>query len=199
MVATIHLEKLLLVFGLVIVFGLFPRDAWADDVTATPARLGVMTDMGVPDGFMASLLARTSARTRIHAGVGHNSVGMGIRGGVRVHLRSAPTTPFLAVELGHYFDTAAQPWLRAMAAGELDGAHLDRLSYGFANASLGLRAGSATTAFYLQAGVSYITSDLHLREAQMPSTPMAPSVDVFTRATLRVWSPAARVGLIAYF
>jgi len=174
--------------------------SWADDDDAQSHRLGMMTDVGLPDGFMASVLARTSPRTRLHVGVGHNAVSMGIRGGARLHASDGATSPFLAFELGHYFDGAAQPWVRAMAEGAgLDSAQLNSLSYEFYNVSVGLRLGSPKAAFYLQAGASYISSELHLSESQGSTSPMAPSVNVFTRTTLRVWSPAARVGLIAFF
>ncbi len=192
------LPKALPVLAALATIAMTPAPALADDATSS-SRIGVMTDIGLPDGFMASVLTRVSPRIRLHAGLGHNAVSTGIRGGVRLHAGSGSTSPFLAFELGHYFDGNAQGWMQAMAQDALDDAQLDSFSYNFYNASVGLRVGSATTAFYLQAGASYISSELHLRESQNSPSSMTPAVDVFTRTTLRVWSPAARVGLIAFF
>lgn len=196
MVATIPSKRLF--FISILLIGLC-RVAHADS-PKTGDRFALMTDFGVPDGFMASLMAKTSGRTRIHAGIGHNAVSLGVRGGVQLNASRGSTSPFVAFELGHYFDGEAQPWLRAMASGAgLDGERLDRFSYAFYTASIGLRIGNPSAAFFFQAGASYVSGDVHLRESSGASSTMTPSVDVFTRTTLRVWSPAARVGLLAYF
>lgn len=194
--ATIHSKPLLFIpFLLVVLCGVATAES-----PKTGDRFAVMTDIGVPDGFMASLLAKSSGHTRIHAGIGHNAVSMGVRGGVQLHARSRGNSPFLAFELGHYFDGEAQPWLQSMASGAgLDGDRLERFSYAFYTASIGLRLGSPSAAFFFQAGASYISGAVHLRESRGTPASMSPSVDVFTRTNVRVWSPAARVGLLAYF
>src|SRR5262245_33304652 len=92
------------------------------DVRAPAARsknrlpaVGLMADVGLPDGVTGSLLVRPASWLRLHAGGGSNSASAGVRGGLSlVPLGSGPS---LNVELGHYLDGEANGVVRTFMGG----------------------------------------------------------------------------------
>lgn len=169
--------------------------AGADD-----GKVGVTTDVGVPDGFMAGVIVRPLSHVRMHAVAGHNSLSPGVRAGLRFDADSASVSPFLAAELGYYFDGDAQAWTRSLAedAG-LDGAELQTVSYTFYNLHLGMRFGDRDKAFFIQGGASRVNTHLQLHENRPPSEPMMPTVDVYSSADVGVWAPSGRIGMVGWF
>ena len=178
-----------------VVTSIAPSSARGDN-----AAVGVTTDVGVPDGFMAGLIVRASARVRVHAVAGHNSLSPGVRAGLRFDATTDNVAPYLAAELGYYFAGDAQAWTRSLAedAG-LDGAELETVRYRFVNAHLGLRFGDRGSAFFVQAGVSRVDTHLELHENRPAAEPMMPTVDIYSSADVGVWAPSGRVGLVTWF
>jgi hypothetical protein len=174
---------------------LFAPAAHADD-----GAVGVTTDIGVPDGFMAGVIVRPLSLVRMHAVAGHNSLSPGVRAGLRLDGADGSVAPFLAAELGYYFAGDAQPWARALAedAG-LDGAELQTVRYTFYNLHLGMRFGDDGKAFFIQGGASRVNTHLELHENRPPSEPMMPTVDVYSSADVGVWTPSGRIGMVAWF
>src|SRR3954465_15242351 len=79
--------------------------SWSDN-TGT---VGLMTDVGLPDGGTASLVVRPIRALRVEAGVAHDVVGPGVRGGVTWIPLSSWATPVLSVGYGRFFERDANP------------------------------------------------------------------------------------------
>lgn len=164
-----------------------------------------MADVGVPDGVVGAVSVQANRHVTVHAGGGHNGISPGLRAGVHLYAIEHMAAPYMAMEAGHYFDGQANALAQGVAtqAGLDAEAALERVGYSFASAHLGLKLGSASAAFYLQAGVSVMRTSATIRESR--DLPMAPAmepgatVDVMTESIFRIWTPSGRIGLIAYF
>jgi len=174
---------------------LAPRLAEADD----GVRIGVLADLGVPDGLTAAVAVRPTRWLVAHAGAAHNSAALGGRLGTRLQVGRAAMAPFFALEVGAFAEGDVTAWAKdaAVSAG-LDDAEIDRFGYRFGNAHLGLRFGSPTAALYLQAGWSLVSGTFHAVERRDGAT-MEPSVDLHTATPFRVSTPSGRIGMIGYF
>ena len=165
-----------------------------------------MADFGVPDGMVGALSYRANGHVGLHLGGGHNSVSPGLRAGVQLLAFDGGASPYASFEAGHYFvgDASGLAQDAATSMG-LDDAELDSFGYSFGNAHLGLRLGTRSTAFYLQAGVSWLRVNATLRESRaldapgVPGTFTQPTVDIFSDSSLSLFTPSARLGLITYF
>ena len=194
---------------LAIAIALFPALAHAAPPGETPrvvrhkrppaptlTRLGVGTDVGVPDGATASIVVRPVRALRLHAGGGSNYVSPGIRAGVTLVPLASWFSPTLSVDIGRYFDGDANPLLR-MVTGDhsLSIAALNRVGYDYANLHAGLEFGRKRLTFYLHAGASRIATEVH----ELGATTDAMSGVTFTSdPRVRAWTPSARLGLILY-
>ena len=163
---------------------------------ATPASagpsLGVMADVGVPDGAAASLAVRPIRAITLHGGVGHNYVSRGLRAGVTLAPFQSIVRPTLSVDYGRYAEGDANPLVR-MVSGDASyhSMTLERVGYSYANAHVGLEVGHRFT-FYLRAGASRIESSIHDLAADSESITFLED----PRAT--VWTVSARIGLAFY-
>ena len=186
---------------------LVPIGANADQA----ARLGLMADLGVPDGMTAAVALRPHRMMQLHFGAGHNTIAPGLRAGVRVYPFTAAVSPSVAAEAGHYFVGNATDLANDTAERYgLDDADLQSLGYRYGNAHIGLRLGTSKAAFYLQGGVSWIRATAVVRETRaldmqtatnpLPLRPGSePTVDVYVESAVRLFTPSARLGLVAYF
>jgi hypothetical protein len=171
--------------------------ALAPGAAAEP-RVGVMTDVGVPDGLTLALATELAPRLVMHAGVAHNSAAPGGRAGLRLELLRAGVTPYLAAELGGFATGEATGWSRDLArSAGLEDAELDRVGYTFANAHLGLRLGGDAAALTLQAGWSEIRGTFYTIERRESGA--IPTLELGTATRFRASSPSARIGLVAFF
>src|SRR5438128_292262 len=66
-------------------------------------RVGVLLDLGAPDGVGLSLAYRVQPWLRFHAGPTTNTAGFGVRGGASLIPFAFPVAPNLNLEAGHYF------------------------------------------------------------------------------------------------
>lgn len=174
--------------------------------SAEPVQIGVMTDMGVPDGFMGALVVRPQRYLHVHAGVGHNTVAPGLRAGVQLQPWQWPVAPYAALEAGHYFRGRPGAWAQDMVAASADmdeaageQVTVEALGYTYGNAHLGLRLGSRHMSFYLQGGLSRVNVSADLRSREQAGGPLPLQVDVHSRSEAGLWTPSARLGLEAYF
>lgn len=176
----------------------------ASATAAAPAvtpRIGVMADVGLPDGATASIVVRPIRALRLHAGVSHNMISLGERAGITWVPLSWWFSPTLSVEYGHYSEGNANPLAR-MVTGDttFQSAVLDRVGYDYANAHLGLEFGRKWFTFYIHAGMSRITGSVH----NISSETMAGSNEGTTTVTfprdpsIKLWGPSARVGFVVY-
>lgn len=162
---------------------------------ASPAAsIGVMGDVGVPDGAVASLVYRPTSTLRLHAGVGNNLVSNGARAGITLVPLSTWATPTLSLDYGRYFEGDANPLARRLSG---DAAYsstlLERVGYDYANGHVGVELGRERATFYLHAGVSRVTSAVYGLDAAMDGS----SITVGD-SQLTIWSVSGRVGLIVY-
>lgn len=165
---------------------------WSSTAIAGPG-IGVMADVGVPDGATASLAVRPVRSITVHAGVGHNYVSRGVRAGVTVApFASSVIRPTLSVDYGRYAEGDANPIVR-MVSGDASyyNATLERLGYDFANAHVGFEIGHRFM-FYVRAGASRMTGAVHGLAADSESITFTQE----PRATL--WTVSARLGFALY-
>lgn len=181
-------------------------DATSAETAAEASPIGIIADLGVPDGFTVALAVRLHRLVRVHAGVGHNAISPGIRAGVQVLPWTRTVTPYAALELGHYFQGQPGAWMLALTqevtATEFmdpDSVTIERVGYSYGNAHLGLRLGSARAAFYVQGGVSRMYATILLSQHRDAVTPVPIEVDVSSRSEAWLWTASARLGLEARF
>lgn len=166
--------------------------------------LGVMADVGVPDGGSAAVVMRPMPQVRLHGGITHNLVSRGIRGGITYAPFRTTVGPTLTIDYGHYFDGDANPIVRTVTGDPMFSSPLlDRVGYDYANAHLGLELGRRWFTFYLHAGVSRVFSAVHGLDAALD--PAQTGADPNTTITLSqdpgvaIWSVSAKLGFIFYF
>ena len=125
------------------------------------ARVGVMADVGLPDGAMASLVYRPISALRVHAGIGHNYVSKGVRGGLTFVPFRTWLTPTLSVDYGRYFEGDANPLARMLSGdASYSSPYLEHVGYDYANGHIGIQFGRERATFYIAGGVTRVTSDV---------------------------------------
>jgi len=130
--------------------------------TAETGTIGIMTDVGVPDGGTASLVYRPLRAIRLEGGVAHNVVSPGVRASVTWVPFGTWATPVLSVGYGRFFERDANGIVQKIAGDPtLSSPLLDKVGYDFANARVGLEFGKKYFTFFLHAGVSRVTGSVH--------------------------------------
>jgi hypothetical protein len=175
-------------------------DARASASSSIPV-LGVLGDVGTPDGLIAALVLRPVSALRLHAGGGTNSTTGGFRGGASILPFGAG--PSLSLEAGNYRAGDTNGLVRGFVGAFGKAAALfNRMSYTYFNAHLGLDFGSRHATFYLHGGVSYVLARLYdVNEAldDMIKDPDARTrVTVDADPTIRALIPSIKAGLIFY-
>lgn len=171
-----------------------------------PPTLGIMADIGTPDGMLASLLLRPFPQLRVHAGLGTNSATMGYRGGATLlPFREGPSLSF---EYGRVSEGESNGLVRGLigAVGRLE-PFFHRVSYTYMNFHTGLDFGSKRATFFFHAGASRAVVTLHdVGEALAGSASSAvgpggstTKVIINQDPILRAWTPSFKTGLIVYF
>jgi hypothetical protein len=175
--------------------------ASAGDAVHVPF-IGLMTDVGVPDGATASIVIRPVRALRVELGVGHDGVGPGVRGGLTwIPLRSW-ATPVLGVGYGRFFERDANPIYRLVTGDAMFSSPLlDRVGYDFATARAGIELGREHVTFFVHAGITRVTAALHdvalasnAAAAQGGSMVTVSSTD----PSVQLWTVSANVGLVFY-
>lgn len=172
---------------------------WHEPGTSLPW-FGAGLDVGVPDGATASLVIRPIRAIRAHAGLSHNGISLGERFGVTWSPLRSWVAPTLSVEYGHYADGNANPLVRAvMGDTTFSSAVLDRVGYDYANARVGIEFGRRWFTFYLHAGVSRVTGQVHNLTAEaMSQSSGTTSVSFSKDPSVELWSVSARLGFVVY-
>ena len=175
----------------------------AADVAPLPKLpvLGVMADVGLPDGAGASLVVRPAKWLRLTGGGTYNLISSGLRAGAS--LLPFGWGPSLSVEGGHYFDGDANGLIRRFAgASYQSSAVLERVGYDYANAHLGLDLGFRRVTFFVHAGFSYIRATVHnvdgAIQSGMSSDSSSTTLSVNKDPIIRAITPSAKLGLIVY-
>lgn len=146
-------------------------------------KVGVMADVGLPDGGNLAAVVQPVWPLRLHAGVGHNGIAPGVRGGVTLVVLPTWFTPTLTADVGAYREGDARPLAR-MITGDamLDTPGLERIGYKYAAARAGLEIGRERFTMYLHAGASRVWGRIHADD----------------EADVTVTSISARLGFILY-
>ncbi len=161
---------------------------------AEPHKYGVMADLGLPDGMVASFGYHAHDWITAHAGIGHNTNSFGLRGGVSFEPINYAIAPYLALDAGTYFSADTASWMRGTAkSAGLDDKTLERLGYWYANGHLGVRFGAGSAWVYLQGGVSFIDIDAFVIK---PKPNFVPPVDLYRETTVHVWTVSGRLGFL---
>lgn len=171
--------------------------SWTDD-TGT---VGIMTDVGVPDGGTASLVVRPLRAIRLEGGVAHNVVSPGVRGSVSWLPLAGWFTPVLSVGYGRFFERDANPVVQQLSGDPtISSPLLEQVGYDFANARVGLELGKKYFTFFIHAGVSRVTATVHNVDrvaADQTSSDSMVSVTT-TDPKLTVVGVSANLGFIFY-
>jgi hypothetical protein len=157
-------------------------------------RLGVLVDVGIPDGAGASLVVKPTTWLRVQAGAIGNGIGAGVRAGLVLSPLDWPVRPTLSVEAGHYFDGDAS-WLLGDASSAALKSFLSRVSYDFAEGHLGLEFGSKRFAFFLRAGLAYVDVSVP-NPTQLLSNQAADGTG--QAAHIRSPLPSAKLGFVLF-
>jgi hypothetical protein len=161
-------------------------------------RIGVMADVGLPDGAGTSLVVRPRRWLRAHGGLSYNMISAGFKGGAT--LLPFGWGPSVTLEAGHYFDGDAAGPLRKLIGQSVQRPLLEKMGFNFANAHVGFDYGNRRVTVYVHAGMSYIQAKIRNAEtvsgSQLDVTGAgsgAPEIGV-----ARAWFPSAKLGLIVY-
>lgn len=148
--------------------------------------LGLMVDAGAPDGAFLSAVLRPLHWLRIHAGAGHNLIGLGLRGGLSLIPFRGFISPTLDLEGGHSFKgDLRSPYPSGEGIPET-------LGYSYGNAHLGIELGSDNFRFFLRGGYSYVAAEADLGELDESG------VRFDSPAELSLFTPSAKLGFIFY-
>ena len=168
---------------------------------ALPA-VGVMADVGLPDGAGASLVYRPMKWLRVTGGGTYNMISSGLRAGAS--LLPFGWGPSLTVEGGHYFDGDANGLVRKFAGSSYQSnAVLERVGYDYANAHLGLDLGYRRVTFFIHGGMSFIRASVHnvdqaIQSDAGSSSSSGTTVAIKQDPIIRAFTPSAKLGLIVY-
>jgi hypothetical protein len=185
-----------------------PASAYAQDQNTIESALaakraerwpvvGVMADVGVPDGAIGSLVVRPWQWFRVYGGGGSNSVSKGWRGGFS--LLPFGAGPSASLEYGHYNEGDANGLVRRMASGQFkDSPLLDKVGYDYANAHVGLDFGGKNVIFFVHGGVSMLWAQLHGVNDALGSSGSNTVVTVNQDPKIKVTGSSLKIGLIVF-
>lgn len=170
-------------------------------VAAADPLVGVSTDVGVPDGAMASVVVRPLSFLRAHAGAGYNAISTGFRAGATLSLPFW-LSPTASISYGMYPEGDANPIARRISGDPaMYNATLAKVGYQFVDGYVGLQFGHRRVSFQIEAGYSRIEGKIRNLDA-MTSDDMPPdsqtTVSINQDPNVVVWSLSARVGLTVY-
>ncbi|HEX4405405.1 MAG TPA: hypothetical protein VH560_11290 [Polyangia bacterium] len=192
-------------------------DASVTQVPAAPAPaassdlpfLGVMTDVGIPDGLQGSIVLRPAKALRASVGGGYNMISKGVR--VGLSLLPFGRGPSGTVEAGRYFAGDANAAVAQISGANVQGSVfsplLQRVGYDYVNAHLGLDFGYKRATFYIHGGMSYVRGTIPKQSIadtfnNQPSingeTASGTQITVKSDATVTYIGPSAKIGLIVY-
>jgi len=159
--------------------------------------VGVMADVGVPDGGIASLVIRPWQWFRAYGGGGSNSVSKGWRGGLSLVPFGAG--PSLSFEYGHYNEGDANGLVRHLVSGQFSGSPLlEKVGYSYANAHAGLDFGGKRVLFFVHGGVSMVWAQLHNVNEALQNTNSTTVVHVTQDPKVKAFGSSLKVGLVIF-
>jgi hypothetical protein len=161
--------------------------------------LGLMADVGVPDGIIGSLAIRPWSWVRFCAGGGTNGISSGWRTGLT--LLPFGAGPSASLEYGRYQDGDANALAKKLIGGGFDGSPLlDRVGYEYMNAHLGLDFGFRRFVVFLHGGVTILRGQVHNLNAATAGAGVTGSTEVAVQQdpTAKAVGPSVKLGLLVY-
>lgn len=161
--------------------------------------LGLMADVGVPDGLIGSLAIRPWSWVRFCAGGGTNGISSGWRAGLT--LLPFGAGPSASLEYGRYQDGDANALARKLVGGGFDGSPLlDRVGYEYMNAHLGLDFGFRRFVFFIHGGVTMLRGQIHNLNAAISGAGATGATEVAVQQdpTAKAIGPSVKLGLVFY-
>jgi hypothetical protein len=189
--------------------------AQAQDATPTPApepqveapgdsgssiKLGVMLDVGAPDGVGISAVLRPAPWLRINAGLTTNTLSLGVRGGISLVPLSTFVSPSLNLDLGHYFDANYNELVNRLGGIPLQSsAPIGDVGFNYGGASVGLEIGNPERfSFSLRAGLAH--GSMVIQDAERLLRDVTGDPDITAKPlTFRFTTPALKLGFLLYF
>ncbi|WP_426752806.1 hypothetical protein [Myxococcus sp. Y35] len=170
------------------------------DLTSPLPWLGLMLDVGVPEGAGASLAFRPLRMLRLHGGLVHNGIALGARAGVSFIPWQGFVRPTLTAEAGRLPEQNARATVeRFVGALGPAGLLLERVGYDFANAHLGLEVGSPRRfSFFLRGGLSYVRADVHGVQPWSEARNADVTVERITTPRVSGTLPTIKLGFLLY-
>lgn len=174
----------------------------SSSVASADPLLGVSTDVGVPDGAMASVVIRPLSFLRAHAGAGYNAISTGFRAGATFSLPFW-LSPTASISYGVYPEGDANPLARRITGdSSMHDPMLEKVGYQFADGYVGLQFGRRRVSFQIEAGYSRIEGKIRnmgsMTDSEMSDSQSQTSVSINQDPNVVVWSLSARVGLTVY-
>jgi hypothetical protein len=168
---------------------------------ASPS-VGVMADLGVPDGANGSLVLNPISKIRLAAGGGYNGISRGMRGGITFVPFGTWVTPTLSLEYGNYVEGDANPLAQRISGDPtFHSDALQRIGYSYANAHAGLEFGRKFI-FYIHAGMSRITGSYPMTQMSFNDSAGMTSGNTtvtFTKdPSVEIYAVSARIGFVLY-
>jgi hypothetical protein len=165
---------------------------------------GVMADVGLPDGIIASLTVRPLSWVRFSGGGGTNLISGGWRTGIT--LLPFGAGPSASFEYGRYQDGDANGLAKTIVGGRFAGSPaLQRVGYDYMNAHLGLDLGFRRFVFFVHAGVTVLHGRIHNLDAAIRDTTTYATNATSTTEVVVPHDPSAKavgssvkLGLIVY-
>lgn len=157
---------------------------------------GAQIEAGLPEGFGGSLIFRPWYFVRAHVGGVTNTAAGGILGGITLIPFRWYLTPTLSGEIGHLFEGNLNGTLSSVLnKAEVPEGMLDRVSYTYYSAQLGLEIGAPDRFIvYLRGGVSRVEAAFQGPKQVKGNTTVDPGV-----VNVGMTIPSAKVGLLLYF
>jgi hypothetical protein len=163
---------------------------------------GLIAGVGVPDGGTLGLGWRPVRALRLEASFAHNYISPGYRGGVTYIMLHSWATPTLSVGYGHFDERDANPAIRTITGdATFDSAMLSHFGYDYGDARVGLELGRKHFTFFLHAGITRVTAQIHdVAEASNMAAQQSGSMVTVTSTdpNVRLWAPTVDLGFVVY-
>jgi hypothetical protein len=161
--------------------------------------LGVMLDVGAPDGIGLSVAVRPIRWLRINAGLATNTLSVGVRGGISLLPLSSIVSPSLNLDVGHYLDANYNDLIDRLGGIPLRSQiPISDVAFNYAGASLGLEIGKPERfSVYLRVGLTH--GSMTIDETQALLQDVTGDTDLTaTPLTLRFTVPSVKLGFLLY-
>jgi hypothetical protein len=162
--------------------------------------LGVMLDVGAPDGVGFSAVVRPIQWLRINAGLTTNSLSLGVRGGISLVPLSSFVAPSINLDLGHYFNTNYNDLIDRFGGNPLKTTvPIQDVGYNYGGASLGLEIGKPDRfSVSLHVGLAHGSLTIDDAEQLLRDVTSDPTITA-KPLTLRFTTPSVKLGFLLYF